>query len=491
MDDSSSIKNVPNEVLARIFTTVANSKHDVAWGLPSPVLLSSICRHWRLLAQNTPELWINIVVPMHKSLEDCTNWTAEWIARSGILLISVIVQVRVSRADLTNIISLLSQHSERLRRLALHCNISLDSSFRIDVLESVFSRLKSAPNLQELIFCSQTYSSWWINTANFSHRDYSLDFPRLTILKMEGPIPPISNLTSLTIGKLITTYEVISHVFTTSPGLQHLALYDLFPLANQLPQDTALIRADSLRSLAISIHQFRPPGENYIVNYLAMPNINYLELDGDKWSIADFGQSLFSARIDTLQISNCSSFDADTIDFLHSLSTLRQLQLVHASTRSLLCKIESPRSLAHKTSINLHNSSSSNQPTTPTDVDTIIAIQQKRSVSASVWPEIRTISLDTLIAADVLDLCNFVTCHKHVEVVELSTSARRHLSSSLHRKDDIVYERPSLFVAAGGEEGSNDVEEWLGKMVDIRAHFRVGMIESLLSVKLSRRRDLF
>ena len=505
MDDSSSIKNVPNEVLARIFSTVTN-RRQAARELPSPILLSSVCRHWRILAQNTPELWINIVVPMHKSLEDCKNWTAEWIARSGVLLISVIIQVGIEwRVHLTNIISLLSQHSERLRRLALHCSDNCSDSPKA-VLDSVFSQLKSAPNLQELTFDSQNYTSWWIQIANSSHGEYSLDFPRLNVLKMEGSIPPISNLTSLTIGKLYATYEAISHILTTSPGLQHLALYDLFPLPTTLPQDTPLIRADSLRSLAVNMQWTHHPRHTHIFKYLAMPNINYLELDGDRWSILDFGQSLSSAKIDTLRISNCSgkSFDANTIDFLHSLSTLRHLQLVNTSTQ-LLFKIKSPRNLAHRTSINFHSSSSLSRPTTPTDVDAILAIQQRRSVLASVWPALRIISLDTLIAADVVNLCKFITFHKHVEVVELSTSARRHLSSSLHRKDeiacerpslsgrphissslhrkdDIVYERPSLFMAVGSEEGLNDVEEWLGKMVDIRAHFRVGLLNDGLNL---------
>ena len=79
---------------------------------------------------------------------------------------------------------------------------------------------------------------------NSSYREYSLDFPRLTMLKMEGPIPLVLNLTSLTIdltlltiGRTDATYEAISYILTTSPGLvQHLALYGLFPLATMPPR---------------------------------------------------------------------------------------------------------------------------------------------------------------------------------------------------------------------------------------------------------------
>ena len=91
---------------------------------------------------------------------------------------------------------------------SLHC-----SDYCIDspqaVLDSVFSQLKS--DLQELTFDSQNCTSWWIQIANSSHGEYSLDFPRqVTVLKMEGSIPPISNFTSLTIGKLYATLR--SHI---------------------------------------------------------------------------------------------------------------------------------------------------------------------------------------------------------------------------------------------------------------------------------------
>lgn len=458
---SSCIKNLPNELLAKIFSTVENGCQD-SRELPSPALLSSVCRHWRMLAQNTPELWVNIIVPLRKSPEDCIRWTADWIARSGVLLISVMIGNTTGNrtwigVHFTNLMGLLSKHSERIRRLMI-CGISSA------LFEWAFSKLQSAPNLQQLTICSDNISSSGIQVVP-SQRQYWLNFPKLTVLKVQGLIvPSISNLTSLTIRKLSGSYYGISQIFTTSPGLKHLTLPHLLPLA--IPPQTTLIRADSLHSLAISLVHSHPPGQaSYIFNYLAMPNIKYLELDGDAWRTSDLGQSLSSAHLDTLRISNRSenSLDIDTINFFRSFSTLRHLQLVHASTRGLLSK--GAQRLVRKTSMNFRN-------LRPNDgrpyLYAIQPIQPVQPAPANVWPELRIITLDTLTAGDVVNLCDFLTCHKHVQVVELSTSARRHLSSSLRRNDDTVYQRPSLFKAAGSEEGLNDVEEWLGKMVDIR-----------------------
>ncbi|KAF8806830.1 hypothetical protein BYT27DRAFT_6610498 [Phlegmacium glaucopus] len=467
-DDSSSIaiesnnhlKNLPNELLAKIFSTVVYRWQDPS-ELPSPVLLSSICRHWRMLAQNTPELWVNIIVPLHKSPEDCIHWTADWIARSGILPISVMID-DTTRGNIMRhadkIMTLLSQHSERLRRLTLR-------SIFADFIKSAFYRLRSAPNLQQLSIYGESTSPSWVKYEGHGQRQYSLDFPRLTILKARGlMVPTIRKLTSLSISG---SGHAISQIFTASPGLKHLTLHQLMPLGELLPHAT-LMRVDSLHSLAVNLRWGQPRGQGstYIFKYLSMPNIEYLELDGDGWKACDFGQSLSSAKIDTLRISNRpeNSLQVDTINFLHSFSTTRHLQLVNTSTRGLLSG--SARGLAHKTSLNFRNPSRT--PIAPTNLDTLGAIQHKQSTSASVWPDLRIITLDTLTAGDVLNLCNFVTSHKRVQVLELSKSVIRHLSSSLRRKDDSVFQRPSLFIAAGNEEGSNDVEEWLGKMADIR-----------------------
>ncbi|KAF8806825.1 hypothetical protein BYT27DRAFT_6610319 [Phlegmacium glaucopus] len=268
--------------------------------------------------------------------------------------------------------------------------------------------------------------------------------------------------------KLCGSGHAISQIFTASPGLKHLTLHQLMPLGELLPHATS-IRVDSLHSLAVSLRWGQLPGQEwtYIFKYLTMPNIEYLELDGDGWKNSDFGQSLSSAKIDTLRISNRpeNSLQVDTINFLHSFSTIRHLQLVNTSTRGLLSK--SARGLAHKTSLNFRNPSQT--PIAPTNLDTLGAIQHKQSTCACVWPHLRIITLDslTLTAGDVFYLCNFVTSHKHVQVLELSKSVIHHLSSSLRRKDDSVFQCPWLF-PAGNEEGSNDVEEWLGKMADIR-----------------------
>ena len=485
-ENLSYINSLPNEVLARIFSTLTNRRQRLQ-ELPSPALLSSVCHHWRMLAQNTPELWVNIIAPLHKSLEDSRTWTAEWITRSGVLLISVTINSEMTEHPndpgiiepyFTNIMDLLSQHSERLRRLALY-------SYYGAIIADAVAQLRSAPNLEQLTTWNQTTSTSWIEPQDHTQRQYSADFPRLATLKAQGGvIPLVSNLTSLTIYCLPASYELMSRIFTTSPCLKHLTLHLIQMRVNPFAQSGPLIRADSLLSLALTVSSLHLPRLDGLpaLKYLAMPNIKYLELDGEDWIISDFGQSLSSAQIDTLRISNRSekSYDADVVNFFHSFSTVRHLQLIHASTRLLSNNVPS---LVRKNSIhiNFHNRSPSRPPDMPlANMDIITTSQPKQSVPPNVWPKLRKISLDTLTAGDVLNLCDFVVSHKHVEVVELSKSARRHLSSSLRRKGDNIYQRPSLYKAAGGEEGLNDVEEWLSKMVEIRTFHApsVGLLDA-------------
>ena len=264
---------------------------------------------------------------------------------------------------------------------------------------------------------------------------HSLRFPKLTVLKAQGlTAPSVSNLTSLTLHGLCEDYRVTSQIFRASPGLKYLNLYDLLPLMTPLPQ-TALIRADSLCSLAVSIWS-QPAGEafTYIFNYLAMPNIKYLELDGGGWKTSDFGQSLSSAKIDTLRISNRSdkSFDANTINFLYSFSTVRYLQLIRASTRGLLS--QNALCLAHNNSSNFPTPSQPNN--VPTNSNVTAAVQQEQSVFGSVWPDLHIITLDKLTAGNLLDLSDFITSRQDLQIVELSTLAGCHLSSSLRRSAD-------------------------------------------------------
>src|ERR1700678_284685 len=107
-------------------------------------------------------------------------------------------------------------------------------------------------------------------------------------------VPTITNLTSLTVHGLSASWHAISQNFTTSPGLTHLTLHHLPPLRDPLSQ-AALICADSLRSLTF---RRRKPSPAQVSS--------------------NFGQSLSSAEIDTLRISNRShqDFETDTITFL-------------------------------------------------------------------------------------------------------------------------------------------------------------------------------
>ena len=98
------INDVPNELLASIFNTVTNGGRYPGKLPSTPVLLSKVCSHRRMLARNIPEIWVSIVVPPTKSPEHCIAWIAEWIARSGVLLISITMTLIDARVALAGII---------------------------------------------------------------------------------------------------------------------------------------------------------------------------------------------------------------------------------------------------------------------------------------------------------------------------------------------------------------------------------------------------
>src|SRR6266511_2191553 len=94
----SDITKMPNEIVARFFSAGTNFwREEVPSGLPFPILVCSVCHGWRVLAQNTPELWSFIIPPLHlfDRAEDGEHWTSQWIARSGVLPVSIIIDDRL------------------------------------------------------------------------------------------------------------------------------------------------------------------------------------------------------------------------------------------------------------------------------------------------------------------------------------------------------------------------------------------------------------
>jgi len=474
---SSAITILPNEVVAKIFTTGTEIWRDNhPYGLPFPILVSSVSNHWRQLARNTPNLWAFIIPPIHKDPDFCLLWTSEWLSRSGGLPLSVILDHRISgRIDRPiqetspiisqTILLVVKSSKQRLYRL------DISSIFDTGEIETAL-RLLDAPHLQQFSLCNwNTFSSRF--SGGEAPRPWLINLPNVTKLRFQGAILPyIPRLTSLTAYNLHLTYSDVQAVFSTSPELAHLVLQNLIPVVGPIPLNRDLIQVNSLRSLALSANGLREPHGVYLFHLLTIPNLTYLEIDGSLQIFSVLGSSISSSKIETLRISNISTFSNQNIPDLKNyppLTSRHHLQLLRAPTAGFLFRHEPQMGLSRRPSIDLRLSARPRfKPTFGRGVEaTNHGSMPWAEPSKMPWPELHTITFDSLVASVVAELCRFVQLHKGVQRVEVSRTVMRHLSGSLRRDGDRIYHLLKTPIIKG-KEGTKDVPEWLGALVELR-----------------------
>ncbi|KIM39584.1 hypothetical protein M413DRAFT_447062 [Hebeloma cylindrosporum] len=471
---------IPNEILAKIFTAGTDIWRDHhPYELPFPILVSGTTSHWRQLARNTPNLWAFIMVPMHKDPDFCLLWTSEWLSRSGALPISVILDHRIrsrlagriqetSHGISQTILRIVKSSAQRLRRL----DIFISSSEPQEILAALHEL--DAPHLQQVSLCNgDRFPSAF--SGGETPWPWLVNLPKLTKLRLRSMLLPfVPHLTSLTAYSLRLTYEDVQAIFSASPDLAHLVLQNLIPIAGPVPLNRDLIQVDSLRSLAISMSGLK--NEVYLFQLLTIPNLTYLEVDDNLQVFTVLGSSILSSKIETLRISGISTFSRQNIPDLKNyppLASLQHLQLICAPTAALLLFRNEPEmGLSRRRSIGLrtmspHNNNSIFSTTAETTNHRPTPLAEPPEMP---WPKLRTIIFDTLLASDVAELCRFVQLHKGVQRVELSPTAMRHLSGSLRRDGDSIYHLlPQLRIPIiKGVEGTKDVPEWLGTLVELR-----------------------
>lgn len=472
---NSLITILPNELVAKIFTIGTeiwrdHHPHD----LPFPILASSVTSHWRQLARNTPNLWAFIIVPIHKDLDFCLVWTSEWLSRSGGLPLSLILDLdprmgatyrlvqETSRLISQTILLVLKNNKQRLYRL------DISAKFNPGEIMTALHIL-DAPYLQHITLCNWSTTSPSRFSGGETPWPWLTNLPNLTKLRFKGTILPIvPRLTSLTVYDLRLTYDDMQAVFSTSPDLAHLVLQNMLPITGPVPLNHKLIQVNSLRSLALSLRGSKDAV--YLFHFLTIPNLSYLEVDDDLQVFSVLRSSISSSKIKTLRISNIStSFNQDVPDLKNypPLTSLQHLQLIRAYPAGFLFGHEPQMGLSRRRSIDLRLSGS-NKAFSRVVVETTNHRSMPEPPKMP-WPELRTITFDTLVASDVAKLCRFVQLHKGVQKVELSRTAMRHLSGSLRRDGDKVYHLPpQLKTPIIGDEGTKDVPEWLGALVELR-----------------------
>ena len=497
------IMDLPNEIVATIFYAGTQLwSGERAEELPFPLLVSAVCSHWKLLAEDTPKLWAFIAPPLHKSDAVCLQHTSKWLSRSGDMFLSIVLDSRLAQAHLAlpdrdrQKTSSLIAETLRLIVDAAHGRLRRLNIFDwVDrAVLSCLHGLNDAPNLQQLSLCfirhDPPFSSFGTGDNDSVVAPWVCSLPNLTKLRLMGLcVPHVRALTTLHVVGFRLHYNDAQVLFSTSPNLSSLTFDQLPVLSSPLPNRYSLIKAHSVRSIIIRSEPLIT-GAVYLFKILSFPNLTRLELNGTgAVSVSSvFGPSLSDTQIRTLRIT-CSHAKLHTsptkdedIKILHSLTTVENLHIIHgpveilsrtsnvprsrARTRSITMRAERPVT-PHMMRLDLANAPRFLEQLTLGPSNDVLGHPPEDRNTTMPWPDLRVIRLDTLLATDVALLCEFIAHRKGLRAVELSHSAMRHLSGSLRRKGDHVYALPwrAANMSTHNPEGTKDVQEWLADRV--------------------------
>ncbi|KAF8909234.1 hypothetical protein CPB84DRAFT_1765611 [Gymnopilus junonius] len=370
------------------------------------------------------------------------------------MLISIILDYGREVVDLTphpmtlvfTLMQVFVQYSHRLRRL----DIRIISPAALWMLTELGM---DAPYLEELSLCTALSPFDFVAISTLpgagdggEHGQSSKwQIPSLRKLRLRNiSFPTVSNLTSLTAYRLLATYEDVKTLFTFSPHLAHLVLHNLMTVNDHLPEKFGTILAPSLRSIAISF------SGTYIFNFLLVPNLAYLEIDGNISA-----SSLFNKK---LRICNGNrKFKIDQ-RFYRSLSGIQELELIRMSIQDLFTHEEERQ---RRRSIELREPLYRRRPVFQELVFPRNKVPLVLASIGTIWPDLQSITVDVLSAEQLVPLIQFV------EMRNLKGDGRKiHL---MRKGNDIALVPSQAFsnrIGSDENKGSKDVKECLGLLDD-------------------------
>ncbi|KAJ6502431.1 hypothetical protein C8R45DRAFT_976617 [Mycena sanguinolenta] len=463
MEPATTIASLPGEVLAQIFKSGAILSSGC---LPCLVRYSAVSQRWRSAALD-PDLWSTINVPLDRPMRNVVALVRICLERSKSCLFNITLTVPQS-ADMdvvTSVMLLVVQHVHRLRRLAI-TGLTHPNTAVFPNRQEIFALLQNAQRAPCLAILDLTFSDW---NPHFSMRippdRLLLQAPSLISLRLHGvPSPvPFVGLRTLEIQGLQTSYADFQDMVVASPLLTKLVLPKLRLLVDLQSKPLAPIEIPSLKTLALSF--CKPPPSNQFIpchdllSLMSIPNLEYLELAGS--DIPDFAKCFQNpgslTKLRTLRLVNVSLIgrmsEVDNSDYLRALTTVEQLELIHSHAEYLIptrtSPKQKPKSRHHRTrSISREAGPGVSyypRPTPKRQVDPFLIMPDTEGASSSVpiYPNLRTVSLDTLIATEALWLYQLVLERPEIQLVRLSQVAERHLGSSLGMADGVLQTMPS------------------------------------------------
>ncbi|KIM38122.1 hypothetical protein M413DRAFT_246604 [Hebeloma cylindrosporum] len=174
--------------------------NGITKGLPTPFLLSSICRGWRQLARSTPMLWTTLTFTLAKPAKGpLVETVRDWLLLSGGLPLDICVssyegEDPASEEMYSPVIDALNQHSGRWRELYLripapyvrhfHGSFPPNSLYRLDVSNCTSRREFDGPLPTFRMNFKPSPTDLTMRKIRFSVND--IGWSNLTSLSMES-----------------------------------------------------------------------------------------------------------------------------------------------------------------------------------------------------------------------------------------------------------------------------------------------------------------
>ncbi|KAJ7685318.1 hypothetical protein DFH06DRAFT_1289236 [Mycena polygramma] len=444
VEDVVTIASLPGEVLAEIFKS-GTTLSSPPGCLPCLLTYSAVNGRWRSAAFDYPDLWASINVPF--SARNVAALIAICLERSKSCLFNITITLPESpeMPVVISVMLLVVQHVARLRRLAITA-----SSF-VPNAEEIFGLLQNAqrtPRLAalELIFSDQHLS---VNMG-IPPGGLLMQAPSLSSLRLQGVASPVPfvGLRSLDIQGLRTTYADFRDMVVASPLLAELIL-------------------PKLRLMLNPCHD--------LLSLLCIPNLEYLELAGG--NIPDLAKSFQDpsvfTKLRTLRLVNVSFMgrvgvrdpEIDNCDYLRALTTVECLEFIHSHPANLL---PSRNTVNQSGAVRSRTRSISREMRlrplgVPRRDPSVPQVTQATELS---FPNLRSISLDTLLAAEALWLYHVVLERPQIQVVKISSVTERHLATSMRMVEGVLQTAPHTHLKQLSQSDSPPVH--VGKLLQER-----------------------
>ncbi|KAJ7125478.1 hypothetical protein C8R43DRAFT_29801 [Mycena crocata] len=509
VEEAVTIGSLPSELLAQIFESGTTLSSTSPGCLPCLVVYSAVSQRWRSAALDYPDLWTKIHVPF--SMRNVVEWTALCLERSKSCLFDITLRLPepVDMDIVTRVMLLVVQHVQRLRLLA----ITAEAEFFPRHPEEIFALLLNAQRVPCLTMLELTFSDPHPVSMTIPQGGLLVQAPSLSFLRLHGVVSPVPfvGLRYLEIQGLRAAYTDFRDMVVASPLLTNLILPKLRLMVDLKSKSLPSIEIPTLKTLAVSFTK-PPPSNSFnpchnLLSLLFIPNLEYLELAGG--SMPDLARCFQPpgtfTRLCTLRLVNASIFARasqteeaiDNCDYLRALTTVEELQLIHSYAEYLLPTERSPeqrpRGFPRTRSINLRDRMLGparhphhlrpepllHEARLPRNRLNLATGQPQAPESVAIYPNLRSVSLDTLPAGEVLWLYRLVLQRPQIKVVKLSPVTERHLATSLGTIDGVLQILPNIHTNKPGtaEREPVDVGKLLREKVTVQQIEKDGYIQ--------------